>query len=270
MDYKTVLLTLQDGATAAADIGFAKALAGGFDARLLGGYVRPSPMMGVGYGEAPFADARFVETQQEEEAGEAEARLRRLWVEACGPDSENAFLSAEGEAATTLAGLARGADLCLVAQEAGPDLAGIADDLIVASAGPVLFLPAGDRGPATFATVAVGWDGSRPAARALKDALPFLRAATKVLLVTLGDAAGTGLEAARDRLSAHGVAVEVLNEADAGGRSSGEALLAIAGQNGADFLVMGAYGHTRLREMLLGGTTRHVLRQTHIPILFSA
>ncbi len=263
------MLTLQDEATAAADIGFAKALADGFDARLLGGYVRPSPTMGVGYGEAPFADARFVETQQEE-AGQAEARLRQTWIEACGPDSENAFLSAEGEAATTLAGLACGADLCLVARDAGPDRAGIADDLIAASAGPVLFLPAGDRGPATFATVAIGWDGSRPAARALKDALPFLRAAGKVLLITLGDATGTGLEAARDRLAAHGVAVEVLNEADAGGRSSGEALLAIAGQNGADLLVMGAYGHTRLREMLLGSATRHVLRQATIPILFSA
>ena len=260
------MLTLQDEATAAADIGFAKVLADGFDARLLGGYVRPSPTMGVGYGEAPFADARFVETQQEE-AGQAEARLRQTWIEACGPGTEDAFLSAEGEAA---AGLARGADLCLVARDAGPDRAGIDDDLIVASAGPVLLLPTGDRGPVTFATVAIGWDGSRPAARALKDALPFLRAAGKVLLVTLGDAAGTGLEAARDRLATHGVAVEVLNEADAGGRSSGEALLAIAGQNGADLLVMGAYGHTRLREMLLGGATRHVLRQATIPILFSA
>ena len=133
---------------------------------------------------------------------------------------------------------------------------------------PVLVLPpnyVGDGGR----TALVGWDGSREATRAVHAALPFLQEARTVALCAIGEPAGAGLDDAALMLRRHGVQVEP--ERVAGSDSdAGDILLARAVTHGADLLVMGAYGHTRLRELVFGGATRDVLRKAVLPVLFGS
>jgi nucleotide-binding universal stress UspA family protein len=141
-------------------------------------------------------------------------------------------------------------------------------ELLVTAAGvPVLALPPNasrDLGQ----VVLVAWKGSREAARAVHGALPFLHAAKRVVLCAVGTRAAANLEAAAAMLERHQVPVhpERVEGTDGG---AGEVLLAQATAHGADLLVMGAYGHARLRELVFGGATRHVLRHATVPVLFS-
>ncbi len=115
-----------------------------------------------------------------------------------------------------------------------------------------------------FPSVAIGWDGSLPAVRAVGCAMPFLRRATSVSILTvaegMGDRAPVPAYATRlvDHLAWHGIdaVVQAVRQQEL---STGEALTAKAADLGAGLLVMGGYGHSRFREMILGGATRHVL-----------
>lgn len=123
-----------------------------------------------------------------------------------------------------------------------------------------------------FARIAVGWDGSRGAARAVSDALPFLRQAQAVEIVTdlgektLSDVASP--EGLRDHLARHGIGTQAHVE-PAGQGDAGAALLRRAEQSGADLLVMGAYGQSKLREFVLGGATRIILANARTAVLMS-
>jgi nucleotide-binding universal stress UspA family protein len=135
---------------------------------------------------------------------------------------------------------------------------------------PVLVLPQGGHAGELGSTVLIAWNGSREAARAVHDALPFLQASERpVVLCAIGEGALAGLDRAVAMLERHKVRVrpEQLQGADA---HAGEILLAQAVAHEADLLVMGAYGHSRLRELILGGATRHLLRHAQLPVLFSS
>jgi nucleotide-binding universal stress UspA family protein len=129
-------------------------------------------------------------------------------------------------------------------------------------------LPPGASGPFGTAIVA-GWNGSREAARAVHEALPFLTAAERVVLCAVGEEAARHLEAAATALRRHRVPVHP-EQVDGPDGNAGETLLARAAAHGADLLVMGAYGHGRLRELMFGGATRHVLREATLPVLFGS
>jgi nucleotide-binding universal stress UspA family protein len=122
--------------------------------------------------------------------------------------------------------------------------------------------------------VVVAWDGSREAARATHDALPLLRLAEEaiVLIVDARDlGARVGQEPGADvaaHLTRHEVRTRV-KRVTSDRTGIGELILAQAGAEDADLLVMGGYGHSRFREMLLGGVTRHVLEHTTRPVLFA-
>ena len=133
---------------------------------------------------------------------------------------------------------------------------------------PVLALPAGVSGE-VGRTVMVAWNGSCEATRAAPEALPLLRASRRVVLCCVGGEAAASLEPAAARLTRHGVAVEP-HRVDESDGDAGAVLLTQAGSQAADLLVMGAYGHTRLREMVFGGATRHVLREATLPVLFGS
>lgn len=116
--------------------------------------------------------------------------------------------------------------------------------------------------------IAVAWDGSAEASRAVAAALPFLKTAQSVNIVSV-------TEKSKDRattdglahyLSWHGIAANT-RMVDAGDRSVGEAVLEIVTQESADLLVMGAYGHSRYREWIFGGVTRHILDECALPVL---
>jgi nucleotide-binding universal stress UspA family protein len=147
-----------------------------------------------------------------------------------------------------------------------------AESIIFGSGRPTLILPEGPARPFALGTVVVAWDFSRAAARAVSDALPMLEKAKQVRIVTVfNEKAIDGKHSAEElakNLARHGINV-VLDKEDAGGRGIGEALQSYCASHDADLLVMGAYGHSRLREFILGGATKDLLSTPSLPILLS-
>ena len=180
-----------------------------------------------------------------------------------------------GEAADILVEHARLRDLTLIPVRDGDSIEQwYAETVIFGSGRPTLVLPeASRRGRApSLDTVAIAWDFSRPAARAVADALPLLERAKRVRVVTVVNEKNiasrrSGAELAR-HLARHGIDI-VLDEFDFEGRGIGEALEAYVASRNADLLVMGAYGHSRVREFILGGATRSVLARPPVPVFLA-
>jgi nucleotide-binding universal stress UspA family protein len=148
-----------------------------------------------------------------------------------------------------------------------------AEQVIFGSGRPTLVLPEIPRPrPFELGTVAVAWDFSRTAARAVSDAMPLLEKARKVRIVTVTNEkkldSKHSSEALAKNLARHGIDV-VLDQVDADGRRIGEVLEAYTVSHRVDVLVMGAYGHARWREFILGGATKSLLSKPPLPILFS-
>ena len=183
--------------------------------------------------------------------GEGE-RVTAWWREVTGrPDQ---MLGREG----------RFADLILFAQAAGdPSRTPVLEATLFEAGRPLLLATAGTANDA-FRSIAIGWDGSLPAVRAVGGALPFLRRAAAVTILTVDEGIGNGgpVPANADRLvehlSWHGISAAV-RPTPRQGRPVGDTLAAGAADLGAGLLVMGAYGHSRWREMILGGVTHHML-----------
>ncbi len=148
-----------------------------------------------------------------------------------------------------------------------------AEAVIFGSGRPAIILPASKKAsPVALNTVVVAWDFSRPAARALADALPILQHAKHVRLVTIMNEktisdTHSHSELAQNLLR-HGIGIE-LDIVDAKGRAIGVALADYVASNSGDLLVMGAYGHSRVKEFILGGATKSMLDKPPVPILLS-
>ncbi|MCG2583983.1 universal stress protein [Massilia sp. TS11] len=173
---------------------------------------------------------------------------------------------------------ARYADLLVLGQtDPDGDSDSWLDDLpqfvVLHSGRPVLLVPYAFEQKTFGETVLVAWDGSRSAARAVADALPLLRQARKVIVSIIGAEVGAdahGEEPGADialYLARQGVQVEV--QAEPATADVGNVLLSQAANIGADLLVMGCYGHTRMRELVLGGATRTLLASMTIPVIMS-
>jgi nucleotide-binding universal stress UspA family protein len=171
--------------------------------------------------------------------------------------------------------LARLRDLTIIPVPAeGHNEQSLAEAVVFGSGRPVVVLPCSRTRAGAFAldSVIVAWDFSRPASRAVADALPILEKAKQVCVVTVTnekpmDAKRSAAELAK-HLSRHRIDV-ALETVDAAGRSIGEVLESCANSRRADLLVMGAYGHSRLREFILGGATRSMLSRPPVPVLLS-
>jgi nucleotide-binding universal stress UspA family protein len=148
-----------------------------------------------------------------------------------------------------------------------------AEAIIFGSGRPTLILPeSAPFKPFELNTVVVAWDFSRSAARAVADAIPILEKAKVVRIVTVTnekviDTNHSSEELAKN-LSRHGIDV-IVDHVDAAGRSIGDSLTREIASYNADLLVMGAYGHSRFREFVLGGATQSMLSKPLLPILFS-
>ena len=167
---------------------------------------------------------------------------------------------------------ARLRDLTIVSVPEGYDQ-WYAEAIIFGSGRPTLVLPESPPfRPFELNTVVVAWDFSRPAARAVADAIPILEKAKIVRIVTVTnekviDTKHSSEELAKN-LSRHGIDI-IVDQVDAAGRSIGESLTREVASYNADLLVMGAYGHSRFREFVLGGATQSMLSKPLLPILFS-
>ncbi|MEW6123077.1 MAG: universal stress protein [Pseudomonadota bacterium] len=145
------------------------------------------------------------------------------------------------------------------------------EDLLTESGRPCLIIPYAGRPRIPFRTVTVAWDGSAPAARALSDSLPLLRQAAVVDVVRVAkDFAPEGARMAgrvTAFLAAHGI--EARFRTLVSSLTFSEAILSHMADTGSDLLVMGAYGHSRLREALVGGASRGILASMTVPVLMS-
>jgi nucleotide-binding universal stress UspA family protein len=178
--------------------------------------------------------------------------------------------------------LARYCDLCVLAQADATEsgmlpAAGLAADVAKSSGAPVLLVPRAQAPAWPIRRILLGWNGSREAARAMRCALPLPQRASAVDVAIFDVEAlqadgGPDLRpvtAVGQALARHGVRAELLLRDQHDG-DAGAALLALAAERGADLLVMGCYGHARLRELLLGGATRSVLKSMTLPVLMAA
>ena len=169
------------------------------------------------------------------------------------------------------------ADLVVIArpesagQSAGPP--GLAESLVLSSGRPIIMFP--PRGPVSqVGRILVAWNATRESIRAVADALPLFVTAKAVQVLVVDherNRAGHGQEPGADiarHLARHGAHVEVRRLSSAG-EEVGRLLLSQAAAFGADLLVMGAYGHSHLREWMFGGVTRTVLYEAALPVLMS-
>jgi len=141
-------------------------------------------------------------------------------------------------------------------------------EAVLFGCGRAVLLAAPNREPTPFKTIVVGWNGSREATRALREAMPFLEKASKVVVVTAEknpneDSLDTRIARHLDR---HGVKVTLH---DLRSRDPGDAILAEADSCEADLIVTGGYGHSRFREWVLGGVTRTLLERATRPLLLA-
>jgi nucleotide-binding universal stress UspA family protein len=181
----------------------------------------------------------------------------------------------EGIGAASVARQARYADLVILGQvdpEAPAPSSVVPAEVVLSSGRPALIVPYVLRSQSVARRVFVAWNASREAARAVADALPLLQDAEAVVVVSINAKLGVESEQpASDlahHLARHGVKAEA-TAIVAKDPTVGAVLLARAADFGADLIVMGAYGHSRSRELLLGGATRHILRHMTIPLLMA-
>ena len=276
---KTILVSLNDLDRAPATATAAVALAKAHDAHLIGQFVVPAlrvyPVVGIQLPPEVLTRHRRRIAAQGREVEEmfhkarAAEGVRGEWLQT---DSASPLI------ADDVIAHARRADLVIAAQPSGREDALIerdfAERLVLESGRPVLFIPrAGEYGDFGHRVV-VGWNARREATRAVHDALPLLAVAREVRLAwvdpqdepeTAGDLAGAELAGA---LARHGVNA-VVDTVVSGSLEAGEVLLNHVADSGADMLVMGAWGHSRLREYVFGGATAHVMRHMTVPTLFS-
>ncbi len=276
MSYKTIAVWLDPRRAAPADA--ALQLAGAFGAHLTAishiDVTRLSPYVRAHLGE----ELARKQLQAAEDAAVASGKVFDESARRAGAGSVE-VRRVGGDPLTALATSARYADLVVMGQ-ANPDTADsveesdFPDHAVLASGRPTLLIPYVGDYPVIGEHVVVAWSATRESTRAVTDALPLLQRAKKVTVI-VGDIApgtkGHGADPGADialYLARHGVTVNVSPEQTAG-LDVGSMLLSRIGDLGADMLVMGGYGHSRLRELVLGGVTRRILREMTVPVLMS-
>lgn len=275
MALKDILVHVDASRAAPRRVQAAMELAREHDSHLTGLHVMDIPPLPT------YAEAQIPESILSQRRRGFEAQMdasEKLFQELTGNSGLSAeWRGVEGRLVDTLNRQGRYVDLIVLGQaEAGDPLAhqqGLTDEVALESGRPVLVIPAAGAQPALGERVIVAWDGKREAVRAVGDALPILETAKAVTIVTVNPEAsdpGRGNLAADMclHLARHGISAEAksLHGATA---AIGSLLLDTARDEGADLLVMGAYGHSRWRELVLGGVTSHVLSHCDIPVLLA-
>lgn len=193
-------------------------------------------------------------------------------------ESRREFHAEDGDPVYWLTLYGRYADVIVVQQPEEGDIvigAGAMLGALALSCGrPVLVVPRTGVKSLSAERIMIAWNGSKEAARALADALPFLQKASEVEVVTVAEArttaegAGPSVQDVCRHLELHGIKAAAI-ELPRTKIKIADALLSRAAAQGADLVVLGAYGHSRFRELVLGGVTRHFLSNSAAPLLLS-
>jgi nucleotide-binding universal stress UspA family protein len=277
MSYKTILVHLNGKRRAEAVLSPAVHLARHNNAHLIGLHVYPNmpvPPIDMVYGAQPPSS---VISGQREEAETVGAAFAAATANQPFVAEARSLKVPHIELAGVVMDHGRAADL-IVAGQADPDwdLSGLMDfpeRLAVESGRPVLVVPYIGRYSEIGRNVVIAWKAGRESARAVFDALPILQAADKVHILEVKERADDVGVMAPDTaiaasLSRHGIKSTVQTSV-AADISVGNDILSRLSDLNADLLVMGAYGHSRMREFVFGGVTRHIFRHMTVPTLFS-
>jgi nucleotide-binding universal stress UspA family protein len=280
MTYRSLLVVLDQGPTCVARTDVALRLAATLDAHVVG--LAPTGIVDLPmWPEADPAVGEFATRAASRLQAQAEQAAERF-RERCGSAGTKSFEAVvdAADAVPSVIGHGHCSDLVILTQ-ARPDTPGhaatreLVEQVVLQSARPTLLLPYTGALETLGRRPLVAWDDSREAARALWDALPLLRLAEQVEVVSwkessaIDDARLTArLEALNRWLLWHGVASRMHTEVsvDIG---IAEAMLSRAADLSADLIVMGAYGHARWTERMLGGATRGLLEAMTVPVLMS-
>ena len=187
--------------------------------------------------------------------------------------------SVDGPAAVAVPQHARYADLCVVGRDAAVDDNSVdyrfSEELLFVTGRPILFIPAVPPYETLGRHIAVAWNSSRPAARAVNDALPLIEHSERSTVLTVNPSAFIDRRGALpadqmvEHLRRHGALTDLVQLDNVPARMIADALLAKVREIGADLMVAGAFGHPRLWEKLLGGVTRDLLDRMNVPIFMS-
>ena len=287
MGFKEILVALDTAPAARGRIELAAALADRFDARLIGLHASlgaEGPRRGgyFDYFDHSLLDPLYRD-YRERMAADAEASRSRFEEIANRHGVSSEWRAASGYPSEVTALSGRYVDLIVLGQTDPDDTQAmlsrpLPEEVALAVGRPILVVPYAGSWPEIGRRVLVGWDASREATRAVNDAMPLLRSAQAVTILSVDPVASPGDHGAGHgevpgaditlHLARHGVKVastqivsEELDPADL--------ILSRAADLGADLLVMGAYGKSRLREMVLGGVSRHMMQHMTAPVLMS-
>lgn len=277
MSYKTVLVHFENTPRGITRLEIAARIAEQHDAHLTALVldILPNAESLGGLETPPSVVHEILAMQEAEAARQREATLAALDAQltrfSCRTQGVVTRCRSTG-IASALAVQARYADLLVLGQAAGDSLVDrlVVEEVLLSSGLPLLVVPAAATPRTVGQNVLVAWDGSREAARAVGDAIPLIDAAkaVTVLAVQADSATGSRSDDIAVRLARHNSQVEVATRAPLNG-SVADAILSAATDIGSDVLVMGGYGHSRMRELIMGGVTRSVLAHMTVPVLFS-
>lgn len=277
MTYKTILVHLNHEPRARRLLEVAIDLARRFEAHLIGLHVFPAfrltPPVPLPFGGEVAAQIRAA-IKKEDEA------IKALFEETTGSQpftkEWRSVTNDPRDPALVVLEHARSADLIVTSQSDSnwqfSDLLDFPDRIVLGAGRPVIVVPHYGHHKGIPGNVTVAWSNRRESARAVADALPLLKLAQNVNLLMVNEGAGTNDAAAtadiEHALKRHGVNATV-SRPIATEFTVGEEIRVRAIDQHADMLVMGCYGHSRLREFALGGVTRHILREMTIPVFFA-
>ncbi len=270
MTFKDILVHQAEDSHADERLKYAISLAVGFEARLTGVYMLDYPV--IPDFVAAQVSTQVVQQRYEEIRRFAMQRREDFEASANAASVPADFHIMEGNPFDVMAAAARYADLIVISQP-DPDNPApqdpVVQSLLLSAGGPVLMVPYVGRYDALAKRIMVAWNGTRESARAVHDALPLLKRAQEVVIFSVNPENGEfgGAEIAA-HLARHGVKTTARHNI-ADDISVGEAVLSAIADNGIELLVMGAYGHSRVRELVFGGATRDIIDAMTCPVLFS-
>jgi nucleotide-binding universal stress UspA family protein len=279
MPLKDIMVIVDSSKSCANRLDVAIQLATEHDAHLTGLFVRTTPHV------PQFVMSQLgpeVAAAQRQWADEASAEAKKLFEAKLGPSGlRYEWRSVDGMLIDQCTLHAKYTDLVVAGQfDNDGDMAEgqdhLIDHLVLDAGRPVLVVPHSGKFNAVAKQVMVAWNGTREATRAVSDAMPLLQSAAKVNVVAVNPRGGHGRDGhgaipAADlclHLARHGVKADA-QTIESHDMDVGNTLLSRLTDESIDLLVMGAYGRSRLRELVLGGATRHILRHMTVPVLMS-
>jgi len=278
MSYKSMLVHLDASESAYSRLELALRLAEQFDAHLSALFTLYRPESGSFYAMAGAAE--YLAENEKLRVEREEALRHTFQAELARTRLKGEWRATANDANQAVPEAARLADLIVAGQSDPGDpesfvATQFVENLVLSAGRPVLLVPCAGQFPSVGSRALLAWDASREATRAVHDAMPLLAQAKHVTILTVNALAdeppasripGTDIAAVVAR---HGVNVATEEVAGVRDLPIGDALLSHASDLGVDLIVMGCYGHSRWRELVLGGATRSILKTMTVPVLMS-